>query len=145
MIAASRWIGGLALALAETRVSLGNINFSLLALIRGAIAGSLLFWLGQWSNSQSAAYIEKQPMRPAIRQLSIKASEFAIFGVAFLLLMNIMGINLSALAVLGGAIGVGLGFGLQRVFPAINLTRAIFALMVCSSNVFCPLLNCADD
>ena len=25
--------------------------------------------------------------------------------------MNIMGINLSALAVLGGAIGVGLGFG----------------------------------
>jgi small-conductance mechanosensitive channel len=38
-----------------------------------------------------------------------------IFGFAFLLLMNIMGINLSALAVLGGAIGVGLGFGLQKI------------------------------
>ena len=117
----------LTLALAETRVSLGNINFSLLALIRGAIAGSLLFWLGQWSNSQSAAYIEKQPMRPAIRQLSIKASEFAIFGVAFLLLMSIMGISLSSLAIIGGAVGVGLGFGLQKI--ASNFISGVILLV----------------
>ena len=114
-------------ALDATRVSLGNINFSLLAILRGAIAGSLLFWLGQWSNSQSAAYIEKQPMRPAIRQLSVKASEFAIFGVAFLLLMNIMGISLSSLAIIGGAVGVGLGFGLQKI--ASNFISGVILLL----------------
>ena len=101
--------------LAETRVNIGNIGFSLLAIVRGAIAGSLLFWLGQWSNTQSVAYIEKQPMRPSIRQLLTKVAEFSIFGLAFLLLMNIMGIDLGTLAVLGGAIGVGLGFGLQKI------------------------------
>lgn len=103
------------IALDEAVVSLGNISFSVLAIVRGVVAGSLLFWLGQWSNSQSSAYIEQQPMRPAIRQLAIKSSEFAIFAVAFLLLMNIMGISLSSLAIIGGAVGVGLGFGLQKI------------------------------
>lgn len=102
-------------ALDQAVVNLGNISFSALSIVRGLIAGSILFWFGQWSNSQSSAYIEQQPMRPAIRQLAIKASEFAIFAVAFLVLMNIMGISLSSLAIIGGAIGVGLGFGLQKI------------------------------
>ncbi len=102
-------------ALDAAQVNLGNISFSALAIVRGVVAGSLLFWLGQWSNSQSSTYIEQQPLRPAIRQLAIKASEFAIFGVAFLMLMNIMGISLSSLAIIGGAVGVGLGFGLQKI------------------------------
>lgn len=115
------------LGLAETRVNIGNISFSLLAIVRGLIAGSLLFWLGQWSNSQSAAYIDKQPMRPSIRQLLTKVAEFSIFGIAFLLLMNIIGINLSMLAVLGGAIGVGLGFGLQKI--ASNFISGVILLV----------------
>ena len=101
--------------LAAIQVSVGNIQFSLLAIVRGAIAGSLLFWLGTWSNRQSSDFIGRQEMRPAIQQLTSKIAEFAIFGIAFLLLMNIMGINFSTLAVLGGAIGVGLGFGLQKI------------------------------
>lgn len=115
------------LGLSETRVSIGNIGFSVLAVVRGAIAGSLLFWLGHWSNSQSVAYIERQKIRPAIRQLLTKVAEFSIFGFAFLLLMNIMGINLGSLAVLGGAIGVGLGFGLQKI--ASNFISGVILLV----------------
>ncbi len=114
--------------LTATTVSLGNISFSVMALVRGVIAGSLLFWFGRWSNDQSAAYIGKQgEMRPATRQLAVKTAEIVIFGVAFLMLMNIMGINLSTLAVLGGAIGVGLGFGLQKI--ASNFISGVILLL----------------
>ncbi|SMX46360.1 mechanosensitive ion channel family protein [Actibacterium lipolyticum] len=116
------------LHLTETRVGVGNISFSVMSLIRGLIAGSLLFWLGRWSNDQSAAYIGKQEeLRPATRELAMKAAEISIFGVAFLLLMNILGINLSTLAVLGGAIGVGLGFGLQKI--ASNFISGVILLL----------------
>jgi small-conductance mechanosensitive channel len=114
-------------ALSETVVGVGNSQFSLISIVRGVIAGSLLFWLGQWSNNKPSAHIEKQQIRPSIRQLLIKTVEFAIFGIAFLVLMNIMGINLAALAVLGGAIGVGLGFGLQKI--ASNVISGVILLV----------------
>jgi len=114
--------------LTEMTVSLGNISFSVMAIVRGLIAGSVLFWLGRWSNEQSSQFIQKQEeMRPSLRQLAAKSIEFMIFGIAFLLLMNIMGINLSALAVLGGAIGVGLGFGLQKI--ASNFISGVILLV----------------
>lgn len=114
--------------LSELTVTLGSISFSVMALVRGAIAGALLFWFGRWSNDQSRAYIVKQEdLRPATRELASKAAELAIFGAAFLLLMSVMGINLSALAVLGGAIGVGLGFGLQKI--ASNFISGVILLL----------------
>ncbi|HHL20558.1 MAG TPA: mechanosensitive ion channel, partial [Aliiroseovarius sp.] len=66
-------------------------------------------------------------LRPATRELAAKAAEIVIFGVAFLLLMNIMGISLTSLAVLGGAIGVGLGFGLQKI--ASNFISGVILLL----------------
>ncbi|WP_292286319.1 mechanosensitive ion channel domain-containing protein [Marivita sp.] len=114
--------------LSATTVSLGNISFSVMALLRGLIAGAILFWAGRWSNDQSASYINRQQeMRPATRQLAAKAAELLIFGIAFLLLMNIMGVPLTSLAVLGGAIGVGLGFGLQKI--ASNYISGVILLL----------------
>lgn len=88
----------------------------------------MLFWLGGWSNRHSADYIRSQDdLRPATRELARKTTEVVIFGAAFLLLMSIMGIDLTAVAVLGGALGVGVGLGLQQI--AANFVSGIILLL----------------
>lgn len=130
-VAALNAVGLLELATTQldaTVVPLGNLSFSLLFAIRFAVVGGIIFWFGRWSNDQSSSFISKQEeMRPATRELASKAAEIAIFGAAFLILMNIMGISLTSLAVLGGAIGVGLGFGLQKI--ASNFISGVILLL----------------
>ncbi len=114
--------------LESTIVPLGNMSFNVLWLLQGIVLGGVIFWLGRWSNDQSHGYIHAQEeMPPATRQLAAKAAEIAIFGAAFLILMNIMGISLTSLAVLGGAVGVGLGFGLQKI--ASNFISGVILLL----------------
>jgi len=114
--------------LATNGVSLGRIEFSFLAIFRALIAGSVLFWLGRWSADHGTTYIRAQEtLRVPTRELAAKAFELAIFVAVGLVLLNIMGLDLSALALLGGAIGVGLGFGLQKI--ASNFISGIILLL----------------
>jgi small-conductance mechanosensitive channel len=114
--------------LENTVVPLGNLSFNLLWMVQFIAVGGVIFWLGRWSNDQSTGFINAQEdMRPATRQLAAKAAEIAIFGAAFLILMNIMGVSLTSLAVLGGAVGVGLGFGLQKI--ASNFISGVILLL----------------
>ena len=129
---AALYVLGLLLPLANvlenTTVPLGNLSFNLLWLLQFVVVGAGLFWLGRWSNSQSAQFLQTQEqLRPATRQLAEKAAEVAIFGAAFLIAMNIMGVSLTSLAVLGGAVGVGLGFGLQKI--ASNFISGVILLL----------------
>ncbi len=99
----------------QTVLPLGNLSFSLLFLLRFIVVGGAIFWLGRWSNEQSSSFIKnQQEMRPAMRELAAKATEIAIFGLAFLLVMNIMRSSLTSSAVLTGVIVVGLGCVLQN-------------------------------
>ncbi|QMU59451.1 MAG: mechanosensitive ion channel [Boseongicola sp.] len=115
-------------ALDATRFAMGRIDFSLLAIVRALIAGSVLFWLGRWSADTGTTYIRAQEtIRVPTRELAAKVFEMAVFAAVGLILLNVMGLDLSAFALIGGAIGVGLGFGLQKI--ASNFISGIILLL----------------
>ncbi len=66
-------------------------------------------------------------LSPSAQALFGKISKFALLAIAFLTALNTVGIDLTAFAVFGGAVGVGIGLGLQKVFS--NLIAGIILLM----------------
>lgn len=122
------WLVGIIVVLQGLSLTLGNIEISAYGLARVLIFGSLLFWIGRASNSVGQDIIRKQEsLDIRTREVFAKLFEVALVCVVALLLLNVMGINLTALAVFGGAVGVGLGFGLQSI--ASNFISGIIILI----------------
>ena len=103
-------------ALASIGFRIGNIHISLLGVLRVTVFGTFIFWLGRTFNNIGQRVIRRQEkLDNRTREGIAKLFEIGIFVLVALLLLQIMGINLTALAVFGGALGVGLGFGLQSI------------------------------
>ena len=122
------WLDDLIGYLDAVSLDLGDISVSAYALIRTLLFGAILFWLGRVSSATGTRVIRSQPtLDTATREVIAKLFQIALFVGIFLILLQVMGINLTALAVFGGALAVGLGFGLQQI--ASNFISGIIILL----------------
>ncbi len=107
---------------------LGSISFTLYGIVRTFIFGAVLFWLGRISNITGQNLIRKRVTKDeTTRELALKSFQIVLFVLVALLFLQVAGIDLTALVVFGGAIGVGLGFGLQQI--ASNFISGIIILL----------------
>lgn len=106
----------------------GSISFTLYGAIRTVVFGVVLFWLGRFSNATGQEIIRNRvKLDDTNRELALKSFQIALFVAIALVFLQIAGIDLTALVVFGGAIGVGLGFGLQQI--ASNFISGIIILL----------------
>ncbi len=122
------WLDDVTTFLDGIAIEAGSIRISAYALARVAIVGSILFWLGKISNKAGKNAIRtRETLDTRTREIFAKLFEIALFLAIFLLLLQVVGLKLTALAVFGGALGVGLGFGLQQI--ASNFISGIIILL----------------
>jgi small-conductance mechanosensitive channel len=107
---------------------LGSINITLLGILKGL--GMLLFliWMSIQLSSVAESQMHKMPnITPSMEVLFAKILKVVLISLSIVIGLNSFGIQLSSLTVLGGAIGIGLGFGLQKVIS--NLISGVILLL----------------
>ncbi|WP_415234411.1 mechanosensitive ion channel family protein [Pseudorhodobacter sp.] len=109
-------------------VTFGNFRLSALTVIKALIVTGLLVAGARLMTRAATTRIKKNPdISPSMQVLAIKAVQLFLFGGAIFIGLKAVGFDLTGLAVLSGAIGVGLGFGLQKVVS--NLVSGIIILL----------------
>ena len=122
------WLEAFIQALDAAAFTAGGMRISLLTIVNGILLISLLLWAA----ITLARVLETQLGRvdgvtPAARVLVGKVVRIALLTIAVLVGLTSIGIDFTAVAVFSGAIGVGIGFGLQKVVS--NLISGMILLL----------------
>ncbi|GAB5447270.1 mechanosensitive ion channel family protein [Gymnodinialimonas sp.] len=107
---------------------LGEARLSLLVLVQAILVVTALVVIARFLTGTASSRIEKNDeMSPSMQVLAVKFLQVTFYGIAIYMGLRLTGIDLTGLAVLSGAIGVGLGFGLQKVVS--NLVSGVIILL----------------
>ncbi|MGI9415983.1 MAG: mechanosensitive ion channel family protein [Hyphomicrobiales bacterium] len=108
--------------------SLGEVTISALVIIKGITLLAVLLWLAAITgNFLDRKIRESLELTPTLQVLIGKAIKFALIAAALLFSLSATGIDLTVLTIFSGALGLGIGFGLQKV--AANLVSGIIILL----------------
>ncbi len=112
----------------EIGFSIGNVRLSLLRILQSVVFISFLLWAAFAAGNFVDRRVQKvDELTPSLRVLLGKILRIAFIVFAVMIAMQSLSIDLTALTVLSGAVGVGIGFGLQKVVS--NFISGIIILL----------------
>jgi small-conductance mechanosensitive channel len=109
-------------------ITLGGLRISALLVIKGVLSLVILLWAATiCSRVMERRITQVSNLTPAIQVLFVKLLKIVLVTIAIVVALSSVGIDLTAFAVFGGAIGVGIGFGLQKIVS--NLISGVIILL----------------
>jgi len=109
-------------------LQLGGLRLSALTAIKAILSLAVLLWLATVLSNLLERRISTLPnLTPSVQVLFAKLLKILLITIAIVGALSTVGIDLTAFAVFSGAVGVGIGFGLQKVVS--NLISGVILLM----------------
>lgn len=103
-------------ALDDVAIEIGKQRISLLLVITAVVSVAVTLAIAMWIASLVEARVMKaERMQMSTRVVLAKVVRAVAFFAAILVALPLVGIDITALSVFGGALGVGLGLGLQKI------------------------------
>ena len=122
------FLDGATVFLDSIAVTFDDFRISALSVLKAVVVTGLLFLIAKVALRILISRISRsEDISPSMQVLATKALQVVFFGAAFVIGLRALGFDLTGLAVLSGAIGVGIGFGLQKVVS--NLVCGIIILL----------------
>ncbi len=114
--------------LEQISIQFGSVRLTLLLVVQAAITLAILVTLARWSSAIVKGRVEAiEDMSPSMKVLVDKLFRLVIYGVAIVIGVQSIGFDLTSFTVFSGAIGIGIGFGLQKVVS--NLISGVILLL----------------
>ncbi len=118
----------IATTLDEIGVGVGNVRISVLRILQAVLFIGVLFWAAFAAGNFLDRRLQRvEELTPSLRVLLGKILRIAFIVFAVMIAMQSLNLDLTALTILSGAVGVGIGFGLQKVVS--NFISGIIILL----------------
>lgn len=122
------WFDDAVALLDSIALTVGGLRISALLVINGVLSLAVLLWAAIIASRIFERRITQSPtITPTLQVLIVKLLKVVLVTIAIVVALTSVGIDLTAFAVLGGAIGVGIGFGLQKIVA--NLISGVIILL----------------
>jgi small-conductance mechanosensitive channel len=109
-------------------ITIAGVRISALLVLNAILSLAILLWVAILASRILERRITQSvQITPTFQVLLIKLLKVVLVGIAIAVALSTVGIDLTAFAVLGGAIGLGIGFGLQKIVS--NLISGVIILL----------------
>ena len=100
----------------ELAFKIGKMRISAYLVIKAFVVLLLAFWLSGLIRKKSKSYIDSsKSIKSSTKGIISKIIDIFIYSAIAIIILKTFGVDMTTLAVIGGAVGVGIGFGLQKI------------------------------